>query len=88
MKRSGSRFAAWVESTNQHLRGVRGEADSDQTRSNGLVQGAANGPGEVGLRCTLQRYFPGDSVLVDAAEFASVDHLAAGDRAIGSDDAG
>ncbi len=87
MKRPLRRLARGIIRMHLHLVRVLREPDGDQAGRHRLVQAAADGAGEIGLRLALQRPLPGDELAVLALQLAALDHVAPGDRAVGVDDA-
>ena len=82
MKRAFRRPAADIIGMDLHLVLILGETDRDETRLNGLVHRASDRARKVGFGLTLERDLPGDYVFVFTLLLASIDHVAASDRAI------
>lgn len=87
MKRPPRRLPRGIVRVHLHLVRILRQPDGDQAGRHRLVQAAADGAGEIGLRLALQRHLPGDDIAVLALQLAALDHVAPGDRAVGVDDA-
>jgi hypothetical protein len=86
MKRSRCRLAAGIKGVNLHLGWIVAETDGNEAGRDQLVQSTADGCSEIGLGNALQRYLSADRISIDAVEFAAIDHIAAGNRAVRPDD--
>jgi len=87
MKRSRRGLSAWIEGMNPQLGWVLRQADRNQAGTDRFVQGAADGPGKIGFRRSLQWHFLGNNIFIDTIEFALLDHVPARDLAVRRDHA-
>ena len=88
MERTRCRLATGLIGVDPHFVGLLAQADSNQAWLHYFVQGAANGCREIGFDPPLKRQLPGNDILVDPGQLATFDHVAAGNRTIGLDNAG
>ena len=76
MKRPRRRPPARIEGVHLHHARILAEADGDEAGHHRLVQGAADGCGEIGLCDALQQDLPADPI------FSFPDHMTARGRPI------
>jgi hypothetical protein len=82
MKRPRRRPPARIEGVHLHHARILAEADGDEAGHHRLVQGAADGCGEIGLCDALQQDLLADPIFIGSVEISFPDHMTARDRPI------
>ena len=72
-------MTAQVKGMDPHLGWTLTKADCNQAWIDRFIQRAADCRREISLGDALQRHFPGNGVLIDAVELASIYHISAYD---------